>query len=639
MSDALNVLLVDDNPDDRILVLREIHKVLADVVADEVGEQSAMEDLLASNRHWDIAITDYQLRWSTGLELFHRLRARQPELPVIMFTASGSEELAVAALHQGLDDYITKTPRHYGRVPYAIQACVERRRRQRQAEQALAALQRSEALLKLATQSASMDVWEVDLLTRKITVHGGACGLFQGNALELDLDRLIARVHPDDVETVRSRLEAVTAGVARFDTEFRLMRRDGLCWVRAAGIPDRQGRVVGVVENITQRKRTEEQMLLADRHKDQFIATLGHELRNPLAPIRYAAQLIHEGASSASLASARAVIERQANAMALLLDQLLDLSHISTGRIELQRCALDLRQVVQHAVDDARPVAESRRLQFSLALPPTEVPVQADALRVKQVVDNLVHNALKFTPEGGRVRVLLASEPEGSALLAIEDNGLGIPPPMLSQVFEPFVQVHAGPGAPTRGGLGIGLALVQQLVELHHGSVKAISAGTGQGARFEVRLPLTPSPSAKEVPATGSGVSRGRGLDIIVADDQPDAAESLALVLQLEGHDVRIAFDGLQAQAAAVARPPDVMVLDIGMPGATGDQVACWVRNQPWGRQVHLVAVTGWGRPEDQARLNSAGFDVHLVKPVAVERLVAEINRRASMLPSAAPLL
>ncbi|MEJ7930346.1 response regulator [Ramlibacter sp. AN1015] len=624
----LAVLLVDDNPHDRALVLREMRKVLPQVRVDEVGGPAELDALLQAGTPWDAAITDYQLRWSTGLDVFRRLQRERPGLPVMLFTASGSEELAVAALQQGVDDYITKTPKHYGRVPYALQAIVERRNRRMEAERAMAALQRSEALLKLATQSASMDVWEIDLASRQLTLHGRASGLIRTDSAHMRFDQLIAAVHPQDQPALRSHLAAAASGVGRFDEEFRLLLQGRIVWVRAAGVPDAGGRIVGVLENVTPRKLAQEQLLLADRQKDQFIATLGHELRNPLAPIRYATRLLDANATPAALASARAVIERQADAMASLLDQLLDLGHISTGRIQLQQALLDLRELVRHAVDDLRPLLDARRLSLTLTLDPQPQWVYADALRIKQVVDNLMHNAMKFTPAGGQVRVSVTAE-QHEAVLRAEDTGEGIPADMLTQVFEPFVQVQSGPGSGTRGGLGIGLAVVRQLAKLHGGSVKALSPGAGQGACFEVRLPLAPAgPDAASAPAVPSADGGSAALRILVADDQPDAAESLTMVLSLDGHEVRTAFDGLQAQAIASEWTPEVMVLDIGMPGATGEEVARWARQQPWGQTVRLVAVTGWGRPEDRERLRAAGFDAHLVKPVGVGELWREITRR-----------
>ncbi|UUX95969.1 ATP-binding protein [Aquabacterium sp. J223] len=492
---TLRLLLIDDNPDDRALALREVRRVLGEVTADEVGRPGELDVLLAAGRDWDVAVTDYQLHWSTGLDVFRRLRAERPALPVMLFTASGSEAVAAEALREGVDDYLIKGPRHYARVPYAVRAALERRDRRRDAALAAAALQRSEALLKLATQSASMDVWELDLARQRLTVHGGASGLFAGRR-RLDVGWLLRQAPADDAARLRSHVQAVASGVARFDEDFRLQGPQGLRWLRVAGIPDGGGRVVGVVEDITARKQAEARLRQADRQKDQFIATLGHELRNPLAPIRYAARLLDDRAAPTVVASARGVIERQVAAMGALLDQLLDLGHIGSGRIELRPAPTDLLALVRHAVDDLQPLARSRGLQLRLGAGSAPVTVHGDPLRLKQVIDNLLHNALKFTPAGGRVDAGAARlrEAPGWAGLWVVDDGPGIPPAMLSDVFEPFVQVQAGPTAHTPGGLGIGLAVVRQLVQLHGGTARAFSRGEGQGTRVEVRLPVLGEP-------------------------------------------------------------------------------------------------------------------------------------------------
>ncbi|WP_157991378.1 hybrid sensor histidine kinase/response regulator [Caldimonas tepidiphila] len=631
MDEVLRILLVDDNPDDRALALREIRKVLPAAVVDEVGDGERLDALIASGADWDVAVTDYLLRWSTGLEVFDRLRRERPGLPVIMFTASGSEEIAVAALKQGLDDYITKTAKHYGRIPYAVRACAERRRRRREAEAASAALRQHKAMLQLAMEAAALEAWEHDLETGSTVLHGRSEQVFDGIRREMGLERLLGYLHPEDHDRVRAQFLAAAAGVARFDAEFRVLPQGRERWLRATAIVDAgegRRRLVGVIEDITRRKRQEQQLREADRQKDQFIATLAHELRNPLAPIRYVAHLLQPGAPESSVVRAREVIERQSALMGRLLDDLLDVSRITLNRIELRRERLDLREVLGRAVEDIRPLADASGHALSLAQPAAALWVDGDEVRLHEIVDNLLHNAIKFTPRGGRLSLALGHE-GGDAVLCVLDNGVGIVPDMLERVFEPFVQVSAGPGAASPGGLGIGLAVVKRLVALHGGEIEARSAGLGQGAEFVVRLPLSEAPAAAPS-ATGEVAAEAswRKPRVLVADDQPDAAESLALVLELQGHAVLTAFDGLQAQRVAERERPEVMVLDIGMPGLGGDELARWVRSQPWGAGVHLVAVTGWGRDEDRRRLREAGFDAHLVKPVDVDELLQAVERR-----------
>ena len=625
MTAPLSLLLVDDNPDDRVLVMREIRKVLPDSLIDEVSEGAQLSQWLDAGRHWDVVITDYQLRWATGLDVFARIRAERPGVPVIMFTASGNEELAVAALKQGVDDYITKTPKHYGRVPYAVQASAERRRRRVESASIAESMRRNEALLTLALEAAAMETWEFHVGDGRLVLHGRSAALSGGQPREIARDALLGAIFEDDAERVRSQFEAAFDAGARFVSEFRLRVRGELRWLRAAGIVDGTARMVGVAEDVTRRKRFEEQLQEASRQKDQFIATLGHELRNPLAPIRYATRLLEAGAPPERVERARSVIERQAEAMALLLDQLLDLNRIARGRVELQRQPLDLAAIVEEAVEDARPVADEAGQALAYAAPAAPVVVDGDAMRLKQVVDNLLQNALKFTLRGGRIDVALAGA-DGEAVLRIADTGIGIAPEMVETIFEPLVQAESGPAAATRGGLGIGLAVVRQLARLHGGSVRASSAGPGRGSTFELRLPLSPESIPPAPAAAAESVHPDGPLRILVADDQPDAADTLAMMLGLYGHETRTAYDGLQARELAAQWRPEVLILDIGMPGASGDEVARWVRDTPWGRDVRLVAVTGWGRDEDRKRLREAGFDTHLVKPVQADTLLQALR-------------
>jgi two-component system CheB/CheR fusion protein len=619
MSEALSILLIDDNPDDRLLVAREIRKVLPDAHVDEIGEASGLEAFLAAGRWPDVVVTDYQLRWSNGLDVFRLLQARNPDVPVIMFTDSGNEEVAVQALKEGVVDYITKTPRHYSRVPYAIRTVAEHRRHRGASQRSAAALERSESLLRLALQAASMAVWEYEPRERRFVLHAQPEGSVDDR--RIGFEELEQAVHRDDVAGLREALEAALARGERLDREFRLFEAGELKWIRAAGTRAADGRVVGVMDDVTLRKRLLQELQDADRRKDQFIATLGHELRNPLAPIGYALRLLQDAPDAGTVARAAQVIERQVGAMGSLLDQLLDLSRITHGLVQLDCVPVDLSVLVRQACDDAGPMAAAVQQRVECDAPAVPVRVQGDPLRLKQVVDNLLHNASKFGAPRQAIRVSLRRE-GGEAVLAVRDQGIGIPSDMLQRIFEPLVQVQAGPSARTRGGLGIGLAMVRSLVQLHGGRVSASSEGADRGAVFEVRLPLFAEEDAPADVAEAAGHPHTRGLRVLVADDQPDAAETLGQVLELMGYEVRTAFDGAQAQAVGEQWRPDVMVLDIGMPSMSGDEVARWVRAQPWGSAVRLIALTGWGRDEDRQRFAAAGFEAHLVKPAMVEDLV-----------------
>lgn len=368
----------------------------------------------------------------------------------------------------------------------------------------------------------------------------------------------------------------------------------------------------------------------SNRAKDEFLATLAHELRNPLAPIRNALALQRmAGQDAGLLQSSRDLIERQVGHLVRLIDDLMDMSRLSRGLVELRCTVLSLNDVVRQAVEAAQPAIEQAGHRLSVRLPDEPCIVEADETRLVQVLSNLLSNAVKFTPRGGRIELRLTRE-AGMARLAVKDTGIGIAPDMLGRVFDLFTQVQRS-HAQVGGGLGIGLTLVRQLVERHGGLVQAHSEGPGAGSEFCVSLPL--SEAAR--PATGpapAGAGRGAtGLRLLVADDNRDAAASLALLLELAGHEVRTAADGLAALALAQRFEPHAMLVDIAMPGLDGHQLCRKVRDTPWGRGALMVATSGWGQPDDRERSRAAGFDHHLVKPVAYaaldELLAAEALR------------
>ena len=358
----------------------------------------------------------------------------------------------------------------------------------------------------------------------------------------------------------------------------------------------------------------EEQLREADRRKDEFLAILAHELRNPLAPARNAAGFLKiQGSVEPAIRRAADMIERQIAQMSRLIDDLLDVSRISRGQLELRRERFDLAEVVDATVEACRHEIHARQHALRVSMPPERVGLHADRERLIQILSNLVTNAAKYTPEGGHLEV--TGRVHGETLeLSVSDDGIGIPPEKQAEIFELFAQVDRS--FDRQGGLGIGLTLVQQLVQLHGGTIEARSDGVGRGSTFVVRLPIvstaTEAASARRPVAPPERVARR----ILAADDNRDAAESLAMLLKLDGHDVRIAFDGDSAISAAGEFLPDVALLDIAMPKRDGFQVARHIRAQPWGRDILLVALTGWGQDGDRARARAAGFDAHLVKPV-----------------------
>ncbi len=373
--------------------------------------------------------------------------------------------------------------------------------------------------------------------------------------------------------------------------------------------------------DITQRKAQERELLEADRRKDEFLATLAHELRNPLAPIRQAASIArNENATEAQRRWSNNVIERQVQHMSLLLDDLLDVSRITHGTLQLRRQQTDLQSVVGAAVETARPLIDERQHRLTVDVP-ENLHVYGDPLRLAQVLSNLLTNAAKYTHPRGAIRVV-AEEVGGELVMSVEDSGIGIAAEDLSRVFGMFAQLRSAQDH-AAGGLGIGLALAKGIVDLHGGRIEATSGGPGKGSRFTVRLPGASRAAAAE-PA-GRAILNGHAAPnkrILLADDNRDAAESLAIILRLEGHQVDLAHDGAAALQLFAEKRPDVALLDIGMPKTNGYEVAKRIRANPGGEGVLLIAITGWAQDSDKARSRAAGFDHHLTKPVEPHTLI-----------------
>jgi signal transduction histidine kinase len=377
-------------------------------------------------------------------------------------------------------------------------------------------------------------------------------------------------------------------------------------------------------------KDSEEALREADRRKDEFLAMLAHELRNPLAPIRTAVQLMRfKELPDEQRARARDVIDRQVEQLVRLIDDLMDVSRITRGMITLQREPVDLTAVIARAVETTRPLIDSRGQQLAIQLPRRVIKVEGDATRLTQVIGNVLHNAAKYTPEQGKIRLRLRTE-GGAAVVTVSDTGIGIPQEMLGDVFDLFTQVNRAPDR-SPGGLGIGLALVRRIVEMHGGSVEAASEGTDRGTEITIRLQLLCEESAAPTRDAGSP-ERPDALPvrrILVVDDNKDAASLIALLLKLAGQDVRVAHDGIEALEVAASQIPDVVLLDLAMPRLNGYETAKRIREEPWGRDVALVALSGWGQRQDRDRTSRAGFSAHLVKPVGEAELLAVLAELA----------
>ena len=413
----------------------------------------------------------------------------------------------------------------------------------------------------------------------------------------------------------------------RFEDESLRVRKDGSTfWAHVVMTPvrDAGGRLRGyakVTRDLTDRKRIEA-LEKAERQTNEFLAMLAHELRNPLAPISNALSLLaRKPTSDPAELWVREVLQRQTGQMTRLVDDLLDVSRITRAAVVLDKKPIDLRSIVRNAADASRQWFDERRQSFAVALPDERLMVEADEVRMNQIVQNLLHNAAKYTPDGGRVALSVGRE-EGQAVIRVRDTGVGMAPDLLTSAFDLFRQGSQGLDR-RQGGLGVGLTLVQRLVTLHGGVVEARSEGPGQGSEFVVRLPMREEPAivreASEPPRPQAG--GGPALRILLVDDNCDAAQSLRLLLEADGHEVRVAADGASGLAAAQSYRPEVVLLDIGLPKMDGYEIARRIRGDPALDGTVLVAVTGYGQMHDRARASASGFHYHLVKPVEYSAL------------------
>ena len=513
------------------------------------------------------------------------------------------------------------------------------------------ALRESKDELRLALESAELGSWHLDGSSNSFSADERFRAVFGVTAETLSHEQAFALVHSEDRQRAHDAMAAATRldNPVAYEVEYRVVHPDGsLHWVFVKGRANFEngpaGRRLlsfdGTIADINGRKLAEEalresvQALAAlDRRKDEFLAMLSHELRNPLAPIANALQLLRQQKNEDPLQQqARTIIERQVGQLNHLVDDLLEVSRITTGRVQLRQDRVALSGIVERAVETSHPLTVQRSHELTVSVPPQPIWVYADDARLEQVVVNLLTNAAKYTGEGGHI--WLTIEQLGDfAVLRVRDTGIGISPELLPHIFELFTQAERSLDR-SQGGLGIGLCLVQRLVDLHGGTVEVYSV-LGQGSEFVVRLPvmlaaLPPVLSASRV----SALSAAKCCRVLVVDDNVDAAQSLAMLLKMSGHDVHMAYDGPSALESAFAVRPDVMLLDIGLPGLTGHEVARRIREHAALKNIVLIAITGYGQEADRRSSREAGFDHHLVKPAnfaEVQRILAAVGAAPSV--------
>jgi len=504
-----------------------------------------------------------------------------------------------------------------------------------------AALRLTQARLRLALSAARIGSWRWDVRSNEVewfgdleTMHGLEPGAFRGT-----FEAFLELVHPEDRERVKAAINKALEERAEYETEFRNQHADGVRWIlgkgrvltNAAGEPTA---MIGVGMDVTERRRlTDElearahQLALHDRRKDEFLATLAHELRNPLAPIAAAVHLLDQArANPESIARLCRVLGRQTTHLSRLVDDLLDVSRITSGKVQLRIQRVDLNEIVSSAVDMSRPAFDERRLTLDVAAPSHPILLDADATRLAQVLANLLSNAARHGREGGHV--WLSSEVAGeNAKICVRDDGPGMSPELIERVFDLFVQ---GTDAGKQLGLGVGLTLARMLVELHGGRVQASSAGPGLGSEFVVLLPRSAAHVSAPVEAnteSGSAATPAQR-HVLVVDDNVDAADMLAALIEARGHQVFVAHDGPRALELARTQPLDVVLLDIEMPGMNGYEVARALRSAPELANVQLIAVSGHAAATDRNRSRLSDFDAHMVKPVDPQNLFAAIETK-----------
>jgi PAS domain S-box-containing protein len=684
LSDPINILIVDDEP----INLTVLETVLEDPAYKLVRAESVDQALMAlMTNEFALLILDVRMPGMTGFELATLIKQRKKteQIPIIFLTAYYNEDQhvlegyssgAVDYLHKPINATVLRSKvsvfanlyrqtRELERVNRKLNAEVAVRRETQHGLQELnrtleqrvktrtnALLERTrvleaaqEQLRAAATQfqgladAAPGFIWSTDAQGR-FTFMSRRFEVLTGLTLQdLRHDDWQQVLHPDERAAATELFLEAIRNRSPLNGRMRVRRTDGgYCWIESSAVPllddspdappNFRG-LIGVSMDVSELVEAEQELREADQRKDEFLATLAHELRNPLAPIRHAVQIMRtKGIVEPAVANLRDIIDRQVSSMARMVDDLLDVSRISRGKLELRKSRVTLQQVIENAVETCRPLIEKNRQQLEVTLPAKPLVLDADLTRLSQVFANLLNNASKYSEADGRIR-LMAEERGNELIVSVVDSGVGIPTEQLTKVFEMFAQGqsdHRGSG----GGLGIGLSLVKRLVELHSGRVTVKSDGPGQGSEFLVHLPLAGGHSLSSSQEHAASAAPVAHLRVLVVDDSEDAALTLATLLELSGHDLHVAHSGEQALVVAEAARPNVVVLDLGLPQLSGYEVCQQIRQQEWGRQMTVIALTGWGQEKDRQRTREAGFDYHLVKPADPGALLQLLDRIGS---------
>jgi PAS domain S-box-containing protein len=618
------ILNVDDNDGARYAKTRILQSAGFEVLEATNGTDA----LVAVKRHAiALVLLDVKLPDINGIEVCRRIKADPDSALVLVLQTSAAltgRADKIRGLEGGADNYLA-APIEADELIANVNALLRMRQTQN-------ALRDSEERFRQLTDNIEDVFWMFSVPARALEYVSPAYARNWGRSaesLEREPGSWLEAVHPDD----RAYVDGLWNGLQQhphYEAEFRIVLNDGSTrWVRDRLFPVRDGRdevyrVARVTSDISRRKEMESLLRAADSNKNEFLATLAHELRNPLSPIRNAAALL--GASGAGAAErqarAREVITRQVDHLAHLVDDLLDVARISEGKIALRKEEVDMNGVIAQAIETAGPLIAAREHRLEVVQPERQIWVSGDPVRLAQSMGNLLHNAAKFTPKGGHIRVEVKLDGD-LVRIAVQDNGIGIAEESLPRIFGMFAQVAAPPDRAPEG-LGIGLSLVSRLLEMHGGHLTASSPGIGMGSTFTVELPVLrtsmPQQAAPAADDAGQPAQKGRRR-VLLVDDNVDAMEMMAFLLAEMGYEAHTTADAADIVELALAQQPDVIVLDIGLPNVDGYEVARMLKQHPALQSIRLVAHTGYGSPEDRRKAQEAGFDAHLVKPAELDDL------------------
>jgi PAS domain S-box-containing protein len=617
------ILNVDDNDGARYAKTRILQSA-----GFEVMEATNGTDALAIVKRGGIALVllDVKLPDINGIEVCRRIKVNPDSAMVLVLQTSAAltgRADKIRGLEGGADNYLA-APIEADELIANVNALLRMRRTQ-------SALRDSEERFRQLTDNIEDVFWMFSVPAGVLEYVSPAYATIWGRSvdtLEREPGSWLDAVHPDDRHFVGDLWRGLQAH-PHYEAEFRIVMADGsLRWVRDRLFPVRDAhdevyRVARVTSDITRRKEMESLLRAADSNKNEFLATLAHELRNPLSPIRNAAALLGSSGTGAPELQARAreVITRQVDHLAHLVDDLLDVARISEGKIVLRKEEVDVKGVIAQAIETAGPLIAAREHHLDVIQPERRVWVAGDPVRLAQSMGNLLHNAAKFTPKGGKIRVEVTLAGD-TVRITVQDNGIGIAEDNLPRIFGMFAQAAVPPDRAPEG-LGIGLSLVSRLLEMHGGRLSATSPGIGMGSTFTVELPVlrTSTPEQSEPVVEQASQPGKKGRRVLLVDDNVDAMEMMAFLLAEMGYEPYTTADASGIVELALERQPDVIVLDIGLPNVDGYEVARMIKRHPALQAIRLVAHTGYGSPEDRRKAQEAGFDAHLVKPAELDDL------------------